>query len=346
LRTLVRSRSRRWIEAGAALVLALTLAALLATDVRPFAHGTWAVVAYLQLVGVALYITAGRPLLFAAAVFMTILATPHIHGAERALERHRSFFGVHTVVRDDTGRFNVLMHGITIHGAQFIDPARRSVPTTYFHADSGIGQIFSTYQRDLKRVAVLGMGAGTLACHRAPGRAWTFYEIDPVVVQLALDRRYFSFLSDCAPEANIVVGDGRLGIERAADGAYDLISIDTFSSDAVPVHIITREALAIYLSKLAKDGIVAFHVTNQFMDFVPVLRRLAADAGVTAAMPGPRFEIQLNERLAALPSTWVAMSRDPARFAPLIEREGWIVLPGAPGASWTDDFSNVLGALK
>lgn len=348
LRTAPGAR-RSWMDLVPAAVLAAAFAILFAAGVRPFAHTGWAIVLYLQVVGVTLYIITPRPLQFALAVLVVLFAAPIIHSGERVLERHRSFFGVHSVLRDETGGFNVLMHGITIHGAQYLDPAKRTKPTTYFHEDSPIGQVLSVLGRNgsLNRVAVIGMGTGTLACHRAPDRKWTFFEIDPVVVQLAQDRRHFTFLSECAPDARIVTGDGRLTFAREPVGAYDLIVIDTFSSDAIPAHMITREALALYLGRLRPNGIVAFHITNQYLDLVPVLARLAADAGVAALMPGPRLDIQLDERLAALPSSWVAMARDPARFAQLAAEENWGPLPKAPSARvWTDDFSNVLGALK
>jgi hypothetical protein len=348
LRTRAVAERRRWWDAAPAVALGLGLTALLLSGVRPFAHGPWVIVGYLQFVGLALYLTHRRPMLFAATVLMTIIATPYVHSNEPILERHRSFFGVHTVVTDETGKFHVLMHGITVHGAQFIAPDKRTRPITYFHPDSGVAQLIKTLGRDrgLQRIAVMGMGAGTLACYRAPGRAWTFYEIDPIVVQLAQDRRYFSFLSDCAPDAPIILGDGRLSITRAPAKSFDLIVVDTFSSDSVPVHMITREALAIYLEKVGDDGVVLFQVTNQFIDFLPVLSRLAADAGVTALMPGPILEIQFEEHFAMLPSRWVAMSRNPARLAPLAAEEGWRPLPAVPGKPWTDDFSNVLRALK
>jgi spermidine synthase len=296
-----------------------------------------------------LYVSSRHPPQFALAVLAVLLATPAVHSAERVLERHRSFFGVHSVLRDDTGQFHVLMHGITIHGAQYIDPAKRTKTTTYFHADSPIGHVLSVLGRSgaLGRVAVVGMGTGTLACHRAPGRQWTFYELDPVVVRLAKDARYFDFLARCAPQARIEIGDGRLTLMKAPAHAYDLIVIDTFSSDAIPAHMITREALALYLSRVVDGGLVAFHVTNEYLDLLPVLARLAADAGVTAYAPGPRFEIALDDKLAALPSSWVLMSRDASRFAPLAAEEGWVPLPPPPpGRVWTDDFSNVPGALK
>jgi hypothetical protein len=336
-----------WKDLAPAIALAGGYMVLIALELRPFEMTSTAVV-YLQVLGLALYLTHHRPYAFATAVLVAILATPVVHATERVLERNRSFFGVHSVLMDETRRFHVLMHGITIHGAQYIDPERRTQPTTYYHRDSPVGQIFSVLGRggDLKRIAVIGMGTGSLACHRAPQRTWTFYEIDPDVVALARESPYFDFLARCAPRAKIVIGDGRLELARASDAAYDLLVIDTFSSDAIPAHMVTREALALYLSRIAEGGLVAFHVTNQYLDLVPVLARLAADAGVTAYVPGPRLDVQLEERLAALPSEWMVMTRDPSRLTALAAEENWVAAPAAAGRVWTDDFSNILGALK
>ena len=178
---------RLWKDVWPAAALAAAFALLVASGFRPFAHG-WVAVVYLQVVGVALYLTHRRPVQFGLAVLVVVIATPAVHSAERVLERERSFFGVHSVLKDDTDTFHVLMHGITIHGAQYIDPQKWTQTTSYFHADSPVGHVFSVLGREgrLQRVAVIGMGTGTLACHRAAGREWTFYEIDPVVVRLAL----------------------------------------------------------------------------------------------------------------------------------------------------------------
>jgi hypothetical protein len=338
-----------WRDLLPAAALGAAFAALIATDTRPFAQSAWLVIVYLQAIGVTLYVTQHRPLAFALVVFAVIVTTSAVHSRDEVLERHRSFFGVHTVLRDQSGKFNVLMHGITIHGAEYIDPQKRATPVAYFHANSGIAQVLSVLGRDgsLNKVAVIGMGAGTLACYGAPGREWTFFEIDPVVVQLARDDRYFHYLADCAPNARIVLGDGRLTIGREPPGSYDLIVVDTFSSDSVPAHMITREALALYLSRLTGRGLVVFQVTNQYLDLFPVLARLAADAHVSAFMPGPQLEIGSEDRFAIMPSRWVAISRDASRFAPLVAEENWMPVP-APraGRVWTDDFSNVLSALK
>ena len=348
LRKAPATGSALWKTLLPPLALACGFAVLYTAGLHPFAH-VWGVIIYLQVIGVTLYATHRNPVQFALTLLVVLLATTIVHSADRLLERHRSFFGVHSVLLDETGKFHVLMHGITIHGAQRIEAERRLAPTTYFHAESPVARLLDVLGRNdaLRRVAVVGLGVGTLACYRAPGREWTFYEIDPVVVSIAKNPRYFSFLSGCAPDAPIVLGDGRLSLAGAPAGAYDLIIMDSFASDAIPVHLVTREALALYLSKLSERGIVLFQVTNQYMDLVPVLARLAADAKVAALMPGPRLEISFEERLAALPSTWVAIARDASRLAPLIDEENWMPLPQpGPGRVWTDDFSNVLSALK
>lgn len=324
-------------------------AVLIAAGLRPFEHGPWAIVGYLQVVGLALYLCHPRPIRFGLVLAVVLIASPVLHTVDEVLEKHRSFFGVHSVLKDQSNKFYVLMHGITIHGAQYIDPARRLETTAYFHRDSPIGQLFSAVgpTARLKRIAAVGMGLGTVACYREPGREWTFYEIDPLVVSIARDTRYFHFLTECAPQAKIVIGDGRLSLAQTPDAHYDLIIVDTFSSDAIPMHMITWEALALYLRKLNSHGIVIFHISNQYLDLVPVLATLAADAGATAMKPGPRLDLQLGDRLAELPSSWLAMARDASLLAALEAQEGWVRAQPDPKARlWTDDFSNVLGALK
>ena len=331
------------------LALAGAYAAAVALHFHPIAHGPIAIVIYIEIIGIALYLFRARPLRFGLGVAVVLLASPYLHNPEQVLARERSFFGVNTVLRDPAGEFHILMHGITVHGAQFLDPAQRLEPTTYYHRDSPLGQLISALGAGgkLKRIAAVGMGTGTVACYREPGRQFTFYEIDPVVVRLARDTRWFSFLAECAPDAQIIVGDGRLSLKSAADGAYDLIVVDTFSSDSIPVHMITREALALYLHKLAPGGAIIFHITNQYLNLAPVLANLAADAGVAAMVPGPHFALPSGPRFAHMESHWVAMARDARTLAPLASQEGWKSATPQPGARvWTDDYSNLVGALK
>ncbi|MGH8617479.1 MAG: spermidine synthase [Burkholderiales bacterium] len=332
------------------LALAAAYAALTLLNLRPYAHGGWVTGLYLEFLGVALYLCHRRPLRFGLMVGVVLLAAPFVHNPDTVLARERSFFGVHAVMRERTGKLHVLMHGITVHGAQYRNPEQRREPTTYYHRDSPVGQLFHVLERRppaAMAIAAIGMGVGTIACYRRPGEDWAFFELDPVVVRLARDPRYFTFLADCAPDARIVTGDGRLTFAGEADGRYDAIVVDTFSSDAIPVHMLTREALALYLRKLKPDGVLIFHISNQYLDLAPVLATLAADAGVMALQPGPRMAFPPEDRFGAMESVWIVLARsgDPVRA--LIDEEGWTPLTALPRSRpWTDDYSNVPGALK
>lgn len=338
-----------WRDLAWPAALAAALLVLIVAGVRPLQHGAAGIVLYLEAVGIALYLMHRSPVRFALGVLALLLLTPALHSGDRLLARQRSFFGVHSVLEDETGKFRVLMHGITIHGAQFRDRDRARQATTYYHRDSPIGQIFTVLgpRPQLREVAVVGLGAGTLGCYRKPDQHWTFFEIDPLVVRFARDSGHFTFLEKCAPGVDIVIGDARLSLARARDESLDLLVIDAFSSDAIPVHLLTREAFALYLRKLAPRGVLAMHISNQYLDLAPIVARLAADAGVAAFVPGPRLELQLDERLAAMESKWIAIARAAVDMQALVDQEGWTPARPGPGTPlWTDDFSNIVGALK
>jgi hypothetical protein len=338
-----------WRDLAWPLVLAVACALVVMAGYRPLEHGAVAIVVYLQVVGVILYLAHTRPVSFGLSMMVVLITSPLVHHQEQVLTRHRSFFGVHTVLKDPSGKYHLLLHGVTIHGAQYIAPEKRRVLTSYFHRDNPLGQMFYALGKGdrFRRVAVVGLGAGTVACYRKPGEEWTFYEIDPVVVQLATDTRYFTFMSECAPDSRIVIGDGRLSLAAAPDGEFDLIIADAFSSDAIPVHMITREALALYLRKLRAGGIVMFQITNQYVDLTPVLSDLAAAAGVTAYRPGPRLMIPSDDRYEQMESHWIAIAHTPDDLKALETEEGWEHLPReSRGRLWTDDYSNIVGALK
>ena len=330
------------------LAMAAAYGTLAVLGLRPFAQGGWVTALYLEFLGVALYLCHRRPLRFGLMVGVVLVAAPFVHSPDTVLARERSFFGVHAVLRESTGKFHVLTHGVTVHGAQYLDPKRRREPTAYFHRDSPVGQLFHVLERrPVTAVAAIGLGAGTLACYRRPGQDWTFFELDPLVVRLARDTRYFTFLADCAPDARIVLGDGRLTFAAEPDGRYDVIVVDTFSSDAIPVHMLTREALALYLRKLAPDGVIIFHISNQYLDLAPVLATLAADAGVIALQPGPRLTLPPEDRFGAMESAWIVLTRRLEPVRALLDEEGWTPLPAPPRSRpWTDDYSNVPRALK
>src|SRR5581483_12071620 len=194
------------------------------------------------------------------------------------------FFGLSRVTRDADGRYHLLMHGTTLHGMQALDPARRREPLTYYDASGPVGDVFAALDRLAERraVAVVGLGAGSLACYGRPGARWTFYEIDPAVLRIASDPRYFTFLRDCPPRVFVRLGDARLVLASAPDAAYDLIVLDAYSSDAPPLHLITLEAVRLYLSKLAPGGALLFNVSNRHLRLGPVLGAIARAAGLVA----------------------------------------------------------------
>ncbi len=293
-----------------------------------------------------LYGMAGRPLRFGLGVAAALAAGLLGADSDQVLTRARSFFGVYTV-KQDPGGFRVLVHGTTIHGAQQVEPGRRREPLTYYLRDGPLGQLFAALERAPPRtVGPVGLGVGTVGCYRRPGQRWTFYEIDPLVVRIAREGRYFHYLEDCAPGAEVVLGDARRSLQQAPRGHYDLLILDAFSSDAIPVHLLTREALALYLDKLAPGGLIAFHVSNRNLDLAPIVADLVADAGALAwrqsHQPG-----QGSRAAFRSPSTWIAIARRAPDFGALAADPRWSRLEGRPDQPpWTDGFSNLVGALR
>jgi hypothetical protein len=263
----------------------------------------------------------------------------------QVLHRERSFFGTLSVVRLEPGPYHQLIHGNTIHGQQSLDPNRRREPLTYYYRTGPIGQVFEVYGQRSSRptVAVVGLGTGSLAAYAQPGERWTFYEIDPSVVRIASNPAYFTYLHDCRASAHeVVLGDARLRLRDARGHGNDLIVLDAFSSDAIPVHLLTREAIELYRSKLAPDGMMAFHISNRYLDLAAALGALARDEGLVCRV---RQDIRVNsdeQRLGKSASTWAilanretdlgSLATDPAWISPKVRRNE---------AAWTDDFSSI-----
>jgi hypothetical protein len=265
---------------------------------------------------------------------------------ERPLYVERSFFGISRVTVDEELQRHFLMHGDTLHGAQSLEPGRRCQALTYYYASGPIGQVLTEWLGGRERIAVVGLGTGSLAAYSQPGQRWTFYEIDPAVARIAGDPRYFTYLSDCAPDARIVLGDARLSL-AGETGQYDLIVLDAYSSDAIPVHLITREALAMYLERLAPGGLLAFHISNRYVDLEPVLSALAEDAGLVATIRND-FTVTTDEKAAGKStSRWIVLVRLPEDLGPLARDSRWGPLqPRAGLAPWTDDYSSVVSVLR
>jgi protein-L-isoaspartate O-methyltransferase len=285
-----------------------------------------------------------RPLRFGLGVgALLIVSWLLVHPDRPALVR-RNFFGVELVKYDAADDAYVLLQGTTNHGMQYCAAEQRDVPLTYYGHKSPIGQVIRAMQKrgPLKEMAVIGLGTGTLAAYGRRGERITFYEINPVVVRLAQDPRWFSYLADSRARVEVVLGDARLTLAAAPPRHYDLLVLDAFSSDAIPMHLITREALRLYLDKLADGGVLAMHITNRYLNLAPILSRLAEDAGL-ACRDQSHDTANLPEDYA---SHWVMMSRRADVLKALTGGDGWKdTLHGPRTPLWTDDFSNILSAL-
>jgi hypothetical protein len=256
----------------------------------------------------------------------------------------RNFYGTLRVKdvggTEDKDLTRRLMHGVIMHGEQYLAPERRKEPTTYYGATSGIGRAIKVLNAPGTRVGVVGLGTGTLAVYGRKGDIYRFYEINPQVVEVA--NREFSFLADSGAAIEHVLGDARLAMEREAPQNYDILVIDAFSSDSIPVHLITREAMAVYLRHTKPGGVVAFHVTNRFLHLAPVVKRIADEYGLHIALVADDAE---DSDLAR--TDWVLVTRDAA----LLEREEIANFIGEIEdilglGVWTDDFNNLYQILK
>jgi hypothetical protein len=328
-----------------------------------------------------------RPLRFglcvAAAWLVLIICGEWAQRDDRLLQA-RSFFGVLSVQtnvdqdKDDkpialpdgtVPTFHKLVHGTTLHGLQQWDPPSDE-PQTYYHKTGPIGQVFLALPPAMAhgRFAFVGLGSGTLAAYGEPGQSITFYEIDPAVRRIAQDPQYFTYLHDCKAKTDVVMGDARLKLAEYAGPKYGLIVVDAFSSDAIPIHLLTKEAVQLYLDKLADDGIIALHLSNRYLHLERVAARLAQELTLTARTEWDmkdEFDVKEGDKgPRRIPgkrsSQWVVLARDPAHLAALdglpaavpyagraVTLTRWEPLPKAPNAPlWTDDFSNLTQVLS
>jgi hypothetical protein len=309
----------------------------------PPGPGAVAFVFLLPLVGC--YLCSRRPVRFGLAVGAVLLAWTQYEGvAGRTLHRERSFFGAHRVTLDAEGAHRVLLHGNTVHGMQGVEPSQAREPLTYYYRTGPAGKVFTHLQGDprLRRVGLVGLGAGALACYASAGEHWTFFEIDPAVLHIA--QHEFTYLTSCPAQVDFVLGDARLTLARSSD-RFGVLVIDAFSSDAIPMHLLTREALAIYRNHLEDNGLILFNVSNRYLDLPPVLAALAQDAGMIATSYEDRGLSDRERRAGKSPSHWVllAYSREAAAGIGI----GWGPVRPRRGTSvWTDDYSNLFSVMK
>jgi hypothetical protein len=285
-----------------------------------------------------------RPIVFgltlAAIMFGSI---PYLNASRQTLASERNFFGVWRVTTHPNEAFRRLYHGSTLHGVQLNDQSRKCEATAYYRTNGPLGQVFDVYNNGptIKPVAAVGLGAGTIGTYSAEGQQWDFYDIDPAIVRIASNPQLFTFLSDCTRASyRVILGDARLKLREAPQGHYGLIVIDAFSSDSVPAHLLTTQALDIYLAKLGQDGMLAFHISNRYLNLEPLLAGLSRRAGLSAFI---RRDGDSNVP-GRFPSWWVVMARTDAALGMIPIDAGWARVQG--DKVWTDDFSNILSLLR
>lgn len=336
------------IASWALLVAALLLSWFLIDSAPDEIPGPIRLYLTLAIVFIGLLLVPSRAM-FAAVLAMLMLA----HGGMETLRttwdgaRIRSYFGIYTIHDYPDTKLRTLAHGTTLHGLQSTDRSKALTPTTYYGTGSGVGMVLmqaqALYGRDA-RIGVVGLGTGTLACYRRPDEHWRFYEIDPVVLRMSEDRT-FTYLKDCAPDARVILGDARLELAKSAPGSLDIIAIDAFSSDAIPLHLLTSEAFGVYLRALSPKGMLAVHISNRYIELEPVLGAIAREQGLFALMRDDKPQ----DHTVMSSSSWVLLTRDPAQLkrlamarpdAPLTKLD-----PPAPQA-WTDDHASILPYVR
>ena len=350
---------RLWAENGRVLIITfagLALVLFISTIGQGYlglpVSRTAAMVSSFILIGLGV-ISLGNRWLFTGAVIALMLCLGgwgKLSLSAAPGQMTRSFFGVYSL--RDRKDVRTLVHGTTVHGIQNRGTvAREMMPTSYYAPDSGIGlamRAAPTLFGEAARIGVVGLGSGTLACYAKPGQRWRFYEIDPVIVALARDPERFTFLSRCLPEGDVAIGDARIVIAGEAADSADLLAVDAFSSDSVPMHLLTSEAFTTYRKHLSANGLLLVHISNRYLDLSPVIAA-AAKNGWHARIRNYTPD-KAGEKLNYAASIWVAMSPDPATIERLTahdRNQAWDVLKPRPGfASWNDGHASILSIIK
>ncbi len=328
-----------------AVLISLYLLAWTRLDI--FDVGPKGPILFYGITAVALYSFHNRPLRLTLGFAAILFAAIHFDDMNRQLHRERSFFGLYTVCTNRAGNEHWLYNGNILHGDQCMDPNELRTPRTYYVRGSPLWQIFDriNIRGGVNHVGVIGLGTGSTSCYHKPGRTMTFFEVDPVMERIARDPKLFRYLEVCGEGVDVVIGDGRLNLAKTADGTFDLLILDAFSSDAIPVHLLTREALALYMRKLTPDGIALLHISNRYLDLAPVVANLVEDASLAGRIQ--EYEPTEDEkRKGASASTWVAVTHNLQDLDPLAPYGIWRELESERSRGvWTDDYSNVFRTL-
>ncbi|EJL33163.1 fused MFS/spermidine synthase [Novosphingobium sp. AP12] len=355
LEPLLRWRNTDGIEPGMAriaLALLLAFAAFLSWQLNNCAlhpeSSLTALVLTVFLIGTGVMVMVWRGA-FVAVLAMAMVAQGGIWTIRATLagERTRSYFGIYTLRDDADENMRTLAHGTTLHGMQSLDPAHSREALTYYGPTSGAALALKAtpaIKGAGARVGVVGLGTGSLACQARPGQRWTFFEIDPVVLDFSRQGR-FTFLSQCAPGARVILGDARLKLAGLPAASLDVLVIDAFSSDAIPMHLLTREAMQVYLRALSPRGLLMLHISNRYIDLAPVIGSTAQDSGLGALS---RLDFP-EDTTRYTPSRWIALSRDRAVLSALAHGDAdspWSPLEERAAGPWTDDHASILPHVR
>jgi SAM-dependent methyltransferase len=292
------------------------------------------------------YLAQRRRIRFALALGVLIagyrLALPGLLDDYQILKIDRDFFGIKKVVFDLDSNMRKLLHGDTLHGLESMDITLAGQPLSYYHETGPVGDIMKLISsRPNQHVAVVGLGTGTMAAWGRPNRQMTFFDIDPQVVDIA--QNFFTYLRRCDKSCNIVIGDGRLSLEKQPDAEFDVIMLDAFNSDSIPAHLVSREAVQLYLRKLKPDGLILFHVSNRYMDVESLASAVTLDAGLEGRV---RYDDD-EEARGKTSSDYVVAARHEEDFGELNEDENWTPVEKPEGIqAWTDDYSNMMAIVK
>ncbi|WP_120496983.1 spermidine synthase [Kiloniella sp. EL199] len=302
----------------------------------------------------------GRPLRLALSIGISLLVVPLISGSSgQLIFQERSFFGVYTVrkANNNDQTVHIATHGTTIHGIQNKGSLE---PLSYYHHDTGLGQLLKADQRQnkaIKTVAAIGLGAGTAICYSRPEQNWVFFEIDPLVEVMARDPELFTYMNECGKETDVIIGDARLSLKKIQNQSYDLLIADAFSSDSIPAHLLTKEAFDIYKNKIKDNGIIILHISNRYFDLEPIIAVTSNASGLHSRIYSYTKNEKENEKHPnRFASTWVALAKAPHhldRHIPLSKNPSdekhnvWRELVyQKTDQPWTDDYSNVLSAFR
>lgn len=301
---------------------------------------------------VLLYLVVARPWRFAVGlVGLWAASLLYVGSSGPNLYYERNFFGPVKVAREFVDGSHILVHGSTLHGRQMWKDERGiNEPLSYYGRPGPIGDVMRLLDNNPDaEVAVCGLGAGSMAAFARPGQRWTFYEIDPAIATIAQDPRYFSYLSDNFPGGRgltVALGDARLELAKAADGKFRVIVLDAFSSDSIPVHLLTREAIELYRAKLAPGGVIAFHISNRYLNLKPVLASAARDLGMVARIRADEIDPAVAAQTGRMSSIWVVLARTEGDLGQLAGRWDRLAEYRKGFRTWTDDYSNLLSVFQ